>query len=415
MSVLSIVILLCSAVIAASCGFIFVLKKKNMHTWFGSYLKGLFNKPKHSGPKHIMFCFVDHYEPQWGLTTGIGETRKPVTNLTDIQKEHARVNRWHQEYPVLAGKHIDADGVHPQHTFFYPEEEYRYEHLAKVSDLCARGFGEIEVHMHHHDDTSENMTNVLTSFTKKLHEVHGAFTKDESTGMLNYSFIHGNWSLCNSRKDGKYCGVNDELLVLSKTGCYADFTYPSAPSDTQSPKINSIYYATDNPGKPNSHADGVDVEVNGSKSGDLMIIQGPLALNFKRLKKKIFPQIENSDVRRSMPPSNDRVDLWVKTGIHVKGRPEWTFIKIHTHGTQDGDMDTLLGKPSDDMYSYLESKYNDGKNYVLHYVTAREMYNIINAAESGLHGNPNQYRDHVLAKPTHKLMDNVDDLITKVS
>ena len=385
--------------------FILVLKKKNMDTWFLSYVKGLINKPKHDGPKHIMFCFVDHFEPQWGLTTGIGETRKPVTDHLSIKKERIRVDKWHNTYPVVAAKHVDADGIHPQHSFFYPEEEYRYEHLEKISDLCARGFGEIEVHMHHHDDTSENMRKVLEDFTQLLHEDHGAFTLNTDTGKFNYSFIHGNWSLCNSRKDGQYCGVNDELIVLKETGCYADFTYPSAPSDTQSPKINSIYYASDIPNLPNSHADGVDVEVNKNASGDLMIIQGPLALNFKRLKKMIFPQIENSDIRHSMPPSNDRVDLWVNTGVHVKNKPEWTFVKVHTHGTQDGDMNTLLGDDFDNMCTYLETKYNDGEKYVLHYVSAREMYNIAKAAEAGLQGNPNLYRDFILEKPLYKLMN----------
>jgi hypothetical protein len=47
----------------------------------------------------------------------------------------------------------------------------------------------------------------------------------------------------------------------------------------------------------------------------------------------------------------------------------------------------------------LEAKYNDGKNYALHYVNSREVFNIIKAAEAGLTGNPHQYRDHVLPKP----------------
>lgn len=382
--------------------FYMVLKKKNMDIWFMPYLKGKLFKEKTNKPKHIMFCFVDHYEPQWGLTKGIGATRIPVTDPKLIQQEHDRVDRWCVDYPAIAGKHVDADGVHPQHSFFYPEEEYRVEHLDKISDLCAQGFGEIEVHLHHHDDTEENMRRTLVDFTEMLHKDHGAFTRNEETGLLNYSFIHGNWSLCNSKPDGTCCGVNNELVILKETGCYADFTYPSAPSDTQPKKINSIYYAEDKPGQPNSHNDGVDVEVQGQESGDLMMIQGPLGLNMKNRKKGIFPQIENSDIRASFAPTKDRVDLWVDANIHVKGKPEWNFIKIHTHGTQEADMDCLLGKPFDEMCEYLETKYNDGENYILHYVSAREMYNIVKAAEAGEKGNPNEYRDYKLAKPSHK-------------
>jgi hypothetical protein len=53
----------------------------------------------------------------------------------------------------------------------------------------------------------------------------------------------------------------------------------------------------------------------------------------------------------------------------------------------------------DEMLSYLESAYNDGKAHCLHYVTARQMYNIIKAAESGLHGNPGLYREYEQAGP----------------
>jgi len=53
----------------------------------------------------------------------------------------------------------------------------------------------------------------------------------------------------------------------------------------------------------------------------------------------------------------------------------------------------------DAMHAYLEQAYNDGERYVLHYVTAREMYNIARAAEDGCTGDPGRYRDHVLPAP----------------
>ena len=54
------------------------------------------------------------------------------------------------------------------------------------------------------------------------------------------------------------------------------------------------------------------------------------------------------------------------------------------------------------MNDYLTTKYNDGDNYLLHYVSAREMYNIVKAAEQGEQGNPNDYRDFHVAAPTYK-------------
>ena len=216
---------------------------------------------------------------------------------------------------------------------------------------------------------------------------------------MAFGFIHGNWALDNSRHDGRWCGVNNEIQVLAELGCYADFTMPSAPSDTQTPKINSIYYATDDPHRPRSHDTGVDVEVGRPASGDLMLIQGPLALNWRDRKWGLMPRTENSDVRASSPPSPQRTDLWVQQHIHVRGRPEWLFIKVHTHGAQERDMDSLLGAPAQALYADLGQRYNDGQRHVLHYVSAREMYNIVKAAEAGEKGNPNHYRDYVLPPP----------------
>jgi len=366
-----------------------VIRKKQLHLWLMQYIKQKYCQTKNTEQKltHIMFSFVDHYEPQWG---------KP----DNIDIERSRVDRWCKEYPEMASKHVDADGVHPQHTFFYPEEEYRAEHLDKIANMCRNGFGEIEVHLHHHDDTSENLRLSITQFCHTLHNDHGALSHHPETNQLMYGFIHGNWTLDNSGHDGKLCGVNDELIVLKETGCYADFTFPSAPHPTQPKTINSIYYAKDDPDKPKSHNTGINVAVNGSPWGDLMIVNGPLMLNWKKLKKGIFPQIENSDIRKGMEPTKDRVDLWVEANVHVRGKPDWIFIKVHTHGTQEKDMDVLLGKPVDDMFSYLEAKYNDGERHQLHYVNSREMYNIIKAAEANETGSPHLFRDYILPKPS---------------
>ena len=62
-------------------------------------------------------------------------------------------------------------------------------------------------------------------------------------------------------------------------------------------------------------------------------------------------------------------------------------------------MDTLLGPRMDAMHDYLERVYNDGTRHVLHYVTSRELYNIVKAAEAGLDGDPARYRDYVLPPP----------------
>lgn len=384
-------------VVVALMAFVYLANQRNMLHWMPSYLKqtitqSIKNCNKSEEATHIMFCFVDHYEPQW-------------KNPDNIELERQRVDRWFEQYPTMAEQFKDADGCSPKHTFFYPEEEYRQEHLAKLSDMCYRGYGEIEIHLHHENDTSNNLTQSLASFAKKLHENHGALPTDPTTGQIKYAFIHGNWCLDNSHPNGEWCGVNDELIVLNNTGCYADLTFPSAPNPTQPRTINSIYYVKDDPLKSKSHDKGINVRVGGKPWGDLMLINGPLMLNWKQRKFGIMPRVENADIRTSNPPSPERIDLWVNANVHVENQPNWRFIKIHTHGTQDKDMDILLGRPIEKMHEYLNDKYNDGQNYKLHYVSSREMYNIIKAAEAGKTEDPNQYRNFELPKPMFKALD----------
>ena len=130
-----------------------------------------------------------------------------------------------------------------------------------------------------------------------------------------------------------------------------------------------------------------------------MIIQGPL---HPLIKKKQFPWagVFGDSIDAKPPISEQRIDFWVKTGIHVKGKRTWIIIKTHTHGATAGD--AVLGEEMDNIFNYLETKFNDGNNYILHYVTARELYNIIKAAEAGETGmNPEQYRNYLIKPPRY--------------
>jgi hypothetical protein len=59
-------------------------------------------------------------------------------------------------------------------------------------------------------------------------------------------------------------------------------------------------------------------------------------------------------------------------------------------------MEAATGSEFDETLDYLERNYNDGRKYVLHYVTAREAYNIAMAAVDGRSGNPANYLDYVV-------------------
>lgn len=352
-------------------------RSRSLHRWLPGYVRrAARGRPPcdPATPIDLFVCIADHFEPAFG---GVG-----------LEQERRRVETWVDRYPIIASRHADAEGRPPQHSFFFPVEEYRAEHLDRLALFRGMGLGDIEIHLHHQGDGSEGLRATLLRAKRLLHEQHGLLHVDPATGEVRYAFIHGNWALDNSGPRGAWCGVNDELTVLRETGCYADFTFPSAPHSSQPRTVNSIYYATDDRARPRSHDTGEEVEAGRPARGDLLIIQGPLALDWGSRKLMVLPRIENAEIAANNPPGARRAALWVRQHVHVAGCPNWVFVKLHTHGAEERNFDALLGRPMDELLSHLEHAYNDGRWYRLHYVTAREIYLVIKAAEAGLRGDP---------------------------
>jgi len=356
---------------------------KNVHRWIGGYgahvLRRLVARPP-AGPTHVLFCMCDHYEPLWGDA--------------DEARGRERVARWERDYPALAGEFRDADGRPPQHTFFFPGEQYSPDNLAALARLVRAGLGEVELHLHHDGDTTASVDHDIRSFLRAYAE-HGLLSRD-GDGRPRYAFIHGNWCLANSRRDGRHCGVDSELRVLFDTGCYADFTFPSAPDATQPNIVNQIYWPTGDPSRARAHERGVRARVGEVMTDRILLVQGPLALTWREGRRRL--RIESAAVTANDPATAGRVAAWVSQGIHVQGRPEWVFVKVHTHGAPERQAASLLGEAGRAMHRALR-RYDDGRRFVLHYVTAREMFNIALAGMHGHRGDPNDYRDHVLPPP----------------
>jgi hypothetical protein len=327
-----------------------------------------------------MFAVCDHYEPLWASAT------------PDIGLQ--RVKIWHDRYPKLMGDFRDADGRGPQHSFFFPGEEYRPEYFDLLDKLIRQGAGEVELHLHHEQDTEATLLEKIEAYLE-LYAQRGHLTR-AADGRYRYAFIHGDWALANGRPDGRNCGVNAELPLLFSTGCYADLTFPSCPDITQPNQVNVIYWPVGDLRQARSYENGRIARVGESYDDRILIITGPLAI---ALGRKGRPRIEYSALQASDPPTAQRVRNWVKQGIHVLGRPEWIFVKVHTHGAQDKQAAVLLGEHGYMLHRELAAHYNDGKGWLLHYVTARELYNIARAAMDGRSGNPNEYRDYLLPPP----------------
>ena len=116
----------------------------------------------------------------------------------------------------------------------------------------------------------------------------------------------------------------------------------------------------------------------------MLMIQGPLGLNWHNRKWGFFPRIENGELGNDSRITPDRVRLWINTAVHVNGFGNHVFIKLHAHGAIDTSIRYFFGEEGlADMWNFLESNYNDGKQYMLHYVSAWELYTTIRALCKG--------------------------------
>jgi hypothetical protein len=365
-------------------------------------------------PQHVMFAFVDHFEP--------------------LSWPSPEVQMWVDDYIAMASRHFDADGKHPIHSYFQMWPDYtRHESLIRLNEVSYKGYGEVEFHLHHGilDERSRSETEATEDFVFRVEQAseafncHGALITAQAAPTCTFGFIHGMWALDNSRWNTwtdpgdphfTHCGVNQELRLLRELGAYANFTFP-APGPMNPIITDSIFYVEDDEFS-SSYKDPNNiraVQVNQPEFGDLMIIEGP-ATN-----TNIGARSHVVDVA-----TLQRMDEWVDHRVHVLGQDDWLFVKVFTHGCA-GNLpynqllwDALFGDRMDSFYTDIEAKYNDGINWKLHYVSAREMYNIVKAAEAGMAGDPGQYRDFVippcanmliLAQNTYQLMSYTSDVV----
>ena len=323
-------------------------------------------RPAVQGTKHIFVLFTDHFEPD---------------------SNAVRTRHWAERYRSLAARHRDGSGRPPQHTWFYPGEQYQPDVLGVLHDLTRDGLGEVELHLHHGYDTAESLTVKLRTAIEQFQQF--GFLKTQ-TGETRFAFIHGNFDLDNSMGPGM-CGVSTELKLLHDLGCFADFSLPAVYNDAQPDIVNAIYAAKDD-NRPKSYDRRFPLGMLTDGSADLMIFQGPLVFAPSVNIRRLFLDLDDGDIHAAMPASPDRVEHWLRADVHVPERPDWVFIKLWAHGVSTaGDEEATLGPDFDRTLTYLEQRYNDRTRYALHYVTAREAYNLAMAAARGATGRPEQY------------------------
>ena len=354
------------------------------------------------GPVHLLFALADHFEPSF-------DPAAPGTYVEEGEQER-RLEQWCREYPRVVDAWRDSDGRPFRHTYFYPAEQYKKPPIDRLAEHCHAGWGEIEIHLHHGvwtPDTAENTRTALVEFRDAL-VGHGCLSRLDGAGPPRYAFVHGNWALANSA-GGRCCGVDEEMQILAETGCYADLTLPSAPHPAQVGKINALYECGLPLDRRAPHRRGRDLRCGRAPEIFPLIVQGPLLLTFPRGPRGWpVPNIENGALTTNNPPTMARLRLWRQAAITVHGRPDWLFIKLHCHGMDPRDEATMLGAPKRLFLRELIEGAQGGRQYHVHFLTAREMVNIVLAACDGREGNPGDFRDYRF-KPINALRGSVKD------
>lgn len=334
---------------------------RNAQLWLPGYLKSL-TAAKPPSPARVWVLIADHFEPFC----------KPANDVD----AHNRVRAWRQKWPAITRRHGDSSGNPPSYTFFYPEEEYRPHLLDSLAEMTEEGIADVEVHLHHDGEGEQNFVDRISGFTEALFARHGLLRK--YNGKIAFGFIHGNWALDNSLPSRRWCGLNNEITLLRDLGCYADFTLPSAPSPAQTRMINTIYWANDDPSRPKSHDTGVPVRAGDTSSGDLLMIPGPLALNWSSRKFGLLPRLETGELAASNPVTRERVRIWLQYAPRIANN---LFIKLFAHGARENNSLQLLERDLDLTFQLLRDECARlGSS--LHYVTAWKMRNAIESARS---------------------------------
>jgi len=338
--------------------------------------------------QHLIFLVADHFEPAW----------KDAGVPVNLSTQRRRLDAWIEQAEFVGNRIRDNHGRPFAHTYFFPGDEYFPELVDRLAAHQADGFGEVEIHLHHgveKPDTSENLRKVLIEFRDTLVERHRCLSRFDGSGPAKYAFLHGNLALANSA-GGRLCGVDDEMQILSETGCYADFTLPAAPNQSQVPRVNAIYEC----GRPLNtrapHRSGRGLRI-GSKPRLPIIFTGPLVFNWRRRVHGMpVPRLDDGVLAANYLPDLNRFYDWVGAGIGVAGRPDWIFVKLFCHGFFTGDQPAMIGEVAARFWETILEMSAKTRAFEVHFATAREAINMVYAATEGCSGNPADYRDHRL-------------------
>ena len=360
------------------------LRKRSLDRWLVPYLlqRGRRLRRPH-GPIHVLICIADHFEPRMG-------------NVLRRSRSVARREMGRATIPRCSGSFRDSDGRTPRHTFFYPIEEYDAEHLDALAGLCRAGYGEVEIHLHHDNDTAENLRETLAGGPGSLPIPSWPARPRPEDRPARFRLHPRQLGAGQFAARRPMVRRQQRARRPARDGLLRRFHVPLGPQpDPAAQDQQHLLRDRRSPAAPlarprDRRRDRAgtrrwpDADPGPARAGLARPPLGPVPAHRERLSPG-----QSAAAHRSPGPL-------AQGASPGPGRPDWFFVKLHAHGAPESSHEVLLGEPMVRFHQDLADRARRDPDFHYHYVTAREMYNLVKAAEEGWSGTVAEALDYHL-------------------
>jgi hypothetical protein len=281
-----------------------------------------------------------------------------------------------------SGAAVNGVDIPPKVTIFYPPSDLPKTDDTALLAFCRATGSEIELQAQRHTGESHDSLVSLTRAREELRERH-LLSTDESGAAV---FALHSSAPQNFGTQGSLRGCH----LLRAAGCYARFTKAPLRSRKEKLPLPRIYYRSADE-LPRSRRVRSDREIRNASSDELLTIEQPITVDWSRRRLGLLPRLESGCISSDNAGSVHHLRMWMDCRITLEGRPNWLFVTLPVQcRTGAPSASTEVLRRFKEMTSQVAAA---DRALRFHYVTARELVNIVHAAEAGHSGDPAQFRD----------------------
>jgi hypothetical protein len=287
-----------------------------------------------------------------------------------------------QDLPSLEPRAPENGSAAPKHTIFLsPDALPPAGEDASLVAYCRATGSEIELQA---VTASGGSAEALKSFTEARNQLHErSLLSHDGAGAACFA-VH--------RSSARTQSSAPHPQGLREAGCYAEFAAPALRSREETLPLPRIYYRSGD-ALPRSRRVRSDRDARGPSDEELLTIEQPLSLDWTRRRMGLLPALERGWISEDEPLSPQRLRLWIDCKISLEGRPNWLFLALPLQPSAGHRAAPRKGNRLREFQEMIAAAAETDRTVRFHYVTARELVNIIHAAEAGHSGDPSQFRD----------------------